>query len=382
MIHPHIKTICITVLVAFSAVGCQQVIERKGREIPIPDCKPIVKYTETQFSVKGATINIPKVGDVVKIGEAVWERQLLQKASDITQILDNHRIKVCHGLLTAIGASDSVFDEYLLNYQREEQRLTQLSVLLAANQPDAVLEWIDAYGSFALNITPEKAGLKAFDELLKTTTTRLEVNELVSAMLANYNDQAYDFAEERADEILKLDPNNWRALNMKGSVAFYRENFLDAATYFTRASQLNPIRIIKMNLADTYIELGAIARALDLYRSVEDGRPDWSYAMGRALLYDGKFQESLKYLEGLPSHFKDGSPRVIEAAALAGLARNELDAVKRNELFRRAKNKLQAGETQKPDYWGGILSGNKKDIHEGFAVPLRLLEVINDHKIK
>src|SRR5262249_85150 len=159
-------------------VGCfgPKVINRGGRQVPLPDCSPVVQYTGSSFTVKG--VSIP-VGDNIKIGEVTWEPKLIQQAAELTQALDNHRMRTCNGLLTSILASDNVFDQILLDYMKAEERLGQLSILLASNKPDAVAKWIDAYAP-----EQEKSTLQSLDALLVKNTQRMEINELVTAMLS------------------------------------------------------------------------------------------------------------------------------------------------------------------------------------------------------
>lgn len=81
----------------------------------------------------------------VKVGEVIWEPQLVQKATDLTQILDNHRISMCNQLKAAGGASKEVHEKSLLRFQEAEVKLTQLAVLVAANNPKAVERWVESY---------------------------------------------------------------------------------------------------------------------------------------------------------------------------------------------------------------------------------------------
>lgn len=205
----------------------------------------------------------------------------------------------------------------------------------------------------------------------------LEINQRIQAMLVNYNEGWYDAADRLADKVLELAPDNYRALNMKGSVSFYRGNYQSAVEYFSKAVQSKPGDfIITKNLADSYVELGGYQRAIDLYKSIEDAKPDWSYSIGRAYLYANMFSEALRFLQPVPTEYNRGTARVLEAAALAGLAREEANTKDRAQLISKAQEKLQKGVDRDPGYWDGILSGKQRDIHEGYTKPRLLLEGI------
>ena len=82
---------------------------------------------------------------------------------------------------------------------------------------------------------------------------------------------------------------------------------------------------------------------MDLYKSVKDGTDDWRYSMGRAHLFNGDYPEAIKNLQSVGTSFKNGRARVLEAAALIGLASAELDQAKKAELQGRAHAKLSEG---------------------------------------
>ncbi|MGZ8406214.1 MAG: hypothetical protein ACXWWB_11160, partial [Nitrospira sp.] len=82
----------LTALALVGFVGCSS----------LPDCSPMVKYSESKLDIKGFELPV-KPGIDVKIGEMVLEPQVVQKATDITQILDNHRISMCNQLKAARG---------------------------------------------------------------------------------------------------------------------------------------------------------------------------------------------------------------------------------------------------------------------------------------
>ncbi|MBX3334941.1 MAG: hypothetical protein KF876_12515 [Nitrospira sp.] len=104
----------------------------------------MVKYSESRLEVKGFELPV-KPGIDVKIAEVVWEPQVVQSATDLTQILDNHRISLCNQLKAARGASKEAYERSLVRFQEADVKLTQLAILVAANNPKAVERWVESY---------------------------------------------------------------------------------------------------------------------------------------------------------------------------------------------------------------------------------------------
>jgi len=119
----------------------------------VPTCEPIVKYSSSSFSVKG--IEIPLTDSPLKIGEVVWEPKILQQASVIVQILDNHRLATCQSLPAYASSGRDQFAKRLAEMQDDETRITQLALLLAANYPEAVNKYIEAYSSRAVLLSAQ-----------------------------------------------------------------------------------------------------------------------------------------------------------------------------------------------------------------------------------
>jgi tetratricopeptide (TPR) repeat protein len=62
----------------------------------------------------------------------------------------------------------------------------------------------------------------------------------LNAMNGAYSQGLYDDADRAADAVLTLDPQNARALNMKGIAAFYRGSYQTAAQYFSDSLNASP----------------------------------------------------------------------------------------------------------------------------------------------
>ena len=207
---------------------------------------------------------------------------------------------------------------------------------------------------------------------------------LLQAMWTSLNAGDFDPAEARANEVLGLDPNNSRALNGKGAIAFYRGQYQQASELFGQAHNLAPTdRSINLNLGDAFVELGAYNRALTHYKAVTDNKQDWVYKMGRLFTHRGNFREAISYLEALPNEYKSstihiGSSRFVEAAAYAGLSREAGSQTNEGKQYTDlAKKKLFLALQQDKEYWTQVLQGSKHDMHQGYNVPRQFLAVIS-----
>lgn len=153
----------LTTLTLVGFVGCST----------MPDCSPMVRYSESKLSIRG--IELPLQTDAFKVGEVMWEPQLVQRATDLTQIMDNHRIASCNYLKVATGASKETFERSLLKIQEEDVRLTEFAILVAANNPKAVERWIETYESHAEAVSQGKdpgaaSQLRSLDSLIADVT--------------------------------------------------------------------------------------------------------------------------------------------------------------------------------------------------------------------
>jgi tetratricopeptide (TPR) repeat protein len=197
-----------------------------------------------------------------------------------------------------------------------------------------------------------------------------DLDQKISAMHTNVQNGQYEAALDKAEEILKADPKNFRALNSKGSIAFYRRQFDDAARYFAQALQVKPDdRIIASNLADAYVETGAYQLALDLYTKINNGSTEWQYAIGRAYLFAGRYDESIKHLEAAKDS-PQRSANVLLAAAYVGKATAGDD---QGLFLKAARTQLDSACVQGPSYWNEVLAGGKKVKQETYEKVFPLL---------
>jgi tetratricopeptide (TPR) repeat protein len=187
------------------------------------------------------------------------------------------------------------------------------------------------------------------------------------AMEGNYSKGLYEDANRIADEILKYHPNDGQALNVKGGILFYRGDFDLAVEYFRKAhfSDTTSPRYTS-NYANALIESKAYGAALELFKTINDGKRDRLYSLGRAHFYAGNFDDAQRILSEVPSNYWEGAARILESAALLAAARRQMDTPGRSELELRAKQKFREGYASNKDYWNGILLGTRKDKHQGY----------------
>lgn len=201
---------------------------------------------------------------------------------------------------------------------------------------------------------------------------------LLSSMTQDLDKERYVDAETRADQVLKLDPNNFDALNAKGSVKFYGGEYSEAIKFFKMALAAAPDKndtVIRKNLADSYVENGDYQQAVQEYVNLDDtGNVEWKFHLARAYLYADNYQKCLDYIKEVPTDVFGGHPRFIQAAALAGLLGSTPETGKET-ILREIRQNLIEGRNADPSYWDGIFSG-KKDEHIGYAKVLQLVGTI------
>ena len=97
---------------------------------------------------------------------------------------------------------------------------------------------------------------KEIDDLIVSAKLSKEQGDLVSTL-------------EYLNKILKLDPNNKRALNNIGNVHKETKNFDEAVKYYLKAINRNPNYVIaKINLAVLYHDLGNLEEAKKIYKEL------------------------------------------------------------------------------------------------------------------
>lgn len=110
----------------------------------VPNCCPMIKYSGTSISVKGVDFAMPNAP--VKIGEVTVEPKTIQQASDIVQILEQHRIYTCQMLPSHATVSKDKFVEALEAMRKDEEILTQFALVIASKDGKAIQEFVRRYG--------------------------------------------------------------------------------------------------------------------------------------------------------------------------------------------------------------------------------------------
>ena len=209
-----------------------------------------------------------------------------------------------------------------------------------------------------------------FKEILDKTQKQNEKAALIATMFANDSEGLW----EAADKILKLDPNDHRALNMKGSVAFYSGQYQRALEWFEKAHAAAPEeKEYAYNLAFAYVEVGGYQRAIEDYMKLKDATPRWSYNAGRAYFHSGDYKTAKALLEAVPTSYYQGRARVLEAAALVGMTASENSPEVKKTLLSTAKSKLREAADADRQYWRAMLVERKNDIHESYRKSIELL---------
>ncbi len=119
-------------------------IEMADGKLAVPNCCPMIKYSGTSISVKGIDLAIPDVP--VKIGEVTVEPKTIQQASEIVQILEQHRMTTCQMLPSYATISKDKFVKALEAMQKDEIILTQFALVVASKDGKAIQEFVRLYG--------------------------------------------------------------------------------------------------------------------------------------------------------------------------------------------------------------------------------------------
>ena len=133
-------------------------------------------------------------------------------------------------------------------------------------------------------------------------------------MIGDYSQGLYEDANGIAESLLKDNPNDAEANNIKGGINFYRGNFQEAVEYFRKAHLSAPkSAIYASNYGNALIEIKAYSLALEQFKSIDNGKRDRSYGLGRAYFYVGDYNKSEELLASVPSNYYHGAARILEA---------------------------------------------------------------------
>lgn len=138
-------------LVSFGCAGptCYEVKRPNGQVVCIHQCKPIIEYQGSNFSIKGINIPIPSTGTTVNIGDTAWNKSVLQSAATTSQIMDMQRISRCERMSVIVTsfADQKEYENLLKKIYENEEKIDQLALLITLNNPEAVVNWVNIYSS-------------------------------------------------------------------------------------------------------------------------------------------------------------------------------------------------------------------------------------------
>ena len=127
-------------LVLFLALGCAA---RKPILVKEGDCYIVtnscsLKVKQTKFGIDVGGFNFTS-GPVSKVGEIKVNTDLLQKMTDIAQIMDQDQFAACQ-TLNRVMTCDKNRDVLLAAQQAEQAQITQLALLMqgTSGKPDAI----------------------------------------------------------------------------------------------------------------------------------------------------------------------------------------------------------------------------------------------------
>jgi hypothetical protein len=138
-------------LILFGCAGptCYDVKRPNGQAVCIQQCKPIIEYQGSNFSIKGINIPIPTTGTTVNIGDTAWNKSVLQSAATTSQIMDMQRLSRCERMSVIVSSitDQKEYESLLKKIYENEEKIDQLALLITLNNPEAVVNWINTYST-------------------------------------------------------------------------------------------------------------------------------------------------------------------------------------------------------------------------------------------
>jgi len=241
-------------------------------------------------------------------------------------------------------------------------------------------KWVLIFLSYVITIVVVGGVITSAKYIIPPSPNKCSNNTLKhQQMFTDFSNGFKSASERSADFILKSCPNDHAALNIKGSLFFFRRSYKDAVNYFKRAHVEKPENKAYIeNLASSYIEIGAIDQGIELLLSIEnETNDDWVYNIGRAYLLNNKPEEAIKYIKRVPNEYSyKGTARILESATLILLSRLEKDFSESKRLEEEAKKQLFEGIEQDPIHWKQILSGQRIYDRENYEKPIKIINPI------
>jgi len=150
----------ITMIVLINLAGCCTAgfkkIETAEGTFAVPNCCPMIKYSGTSISVTGANLDIPNVP--VTIGGVTVKPETIQQASEIVQILEQHRMTTCQLLPSYATVSKEKFVKALEAMQKDATILSQFALVVASKDGSAIQKFVELYGPQVILVAKVEKG--------------------------------------------------------------------------------------------------------------------------------------------------------------------------------------------------------------------------------
>ena len=129
----------------------------------------------------------------------------------------------------------------------------------------------------------------------------LSLEEMLSLAFKNHKDNNFRIAENLYTKIIKINPNQFDAVFLLGSLWFQTKNYKDSIRMLTNAIKINPKNINPyQNLGAVFVEIGESQKAIDVFNraiKIQPNHPGVLYNLGNAYKDLGKLEKAESYYE-------------------------------------------------------------------------------------
>ena len=129
----------------------------------------------------------------------------------------------------------------------------------------------------------------------------LSLEQMLSLAFKNHKDNNFRIAENLYTKIIKINPNQFDAVFLLGSLWFQTKNYKDSIRMLTNAIKINPKNINPyQNLGAVFVEIGESQKAIDVLNraiKIQPDHPGVLYNLGNAYKDLGKLEKAESYYE-------------------------------------------------------------------------------------
>ena len=129
----------------------------------------------------------------------------------------------------------------------------------------------------------------------------LSLEQMLSLAFKNHKDNNFRIAENLYTKIIKINPNQFDAVFLLGSLWFQTKNYKDSIRMLTNAIKINPKNINPyQNLGAVFVEIGESQKAVDVLNraiKIQPDHPGVLYNLGNAYKDLGKLEKAESYYE-------------------------------------------------------------------------------------